>query len=146
MVRAVRKMALSAFDDPSGPPQAGDLEVVGGASAGLREEVVALVTQKHGPITPCWNFARAKYGWSLRLKRKERVVLYMTPQMGQFLVGVVLGEKAAKAAHDAGLPAALLAMIDGAPRYAEGRGIRLAITSRADVLAVEQLAALKLAS
>jgi hypothetical protein len=46
----------------------------------------------------------------------------MTPQKGRFLASFALGEKAVLAARAAGLPAALLAAVDAAPRYAEGRG------------------------
>jgi hypothetical protein len=73
------------------------------------------------------------------------VVLYMTPQVGQFLVRVVLGENAVAAAREASLPEAVLAIIDGAPRYAEGRGIRVPVTSEDDLAPVRQLVAIKLA-
>lgn len=138
-------MALSAFDDKSRPPEPAALKDVLGKSAGLWDRLISHVTAKHAPITEQWNFSGAKFGWSLRLKRKERVVLYMTPQAGHFLVGVVLGEKAAKAAHQSGLPNSILTLIDSAPRYAEGRGIRLAVATREDLLAVQQLAAAKMA-
>ena len=69
----------------------------------------------------------------------------MTPQLGHFMVGVVLGERAAKAAHEAGLPDGVLALIDNAPAYAEGRGIRVPVTSEDDLAPVRQLVAIKLA-
>ncbi len=139
-------MALSAFDDKSRPPKPGELEAVLGDSAGLWDELVAHVEGAYPPVTQLWNFSGAKYGWSLRLKRRERIVLYMTPQPGGFLLGVVLGEKAAKAAHDSGLPKSVLILIDGAPRYAEGRGIRLVVSSAGDLAAARTLAALKMAT
>ena len=61
-----------------------------------------------------------------------------------FLVGVVLGEKAAKAAPASGLPAAVFQLIEEAPRYAEGRGFRLPVAAREDLAAAQQLAALKM--
>jgi hypothetical protein len=139
-------MALSAFDDESHPPEPGGLEAVLGWSAGLWDDLVAHVAASYPPITQLWNFAGAKTGWSLRLKRRDRIVLYMTPQPGGFLLGVVLGEKAARAAHDAGLPEAVLALIDDAPRYGEGRGIRLAVSTGDDLAAARILAALKMAT
>jgi len=92
-----------------------------------------------------WGFSSARNGWSFRLRRKDRVILYLIPQDGAFLVGVVLGERAAEAAHDCGLPAAVVALVDGAPRYAEGRGIRFAVTGQEDCVAAEALVALKMA-
>lgn len=57
----------------------------------------------------------------------------------------VLGEKAAQAAHEMDLPDSVLPLIDAAPRYAEGRGIRLPVVTGDDLAAVRALAALKMA-
>ena len=138
-------MALSAFADPLNPPEPAALRHVLGASARLWSELVSHVAENHAPVTERWSFSGAKFGWSLRLKRRERVVLYMTPQTGAFTVGIVLGEKAVKAARESGLPASILERIDSAPRYAEGRGIRLTVATPEDVAAVQKLAAAKMA-
>ena len=138
-------MALSAFDDASRCPEPAEIEKALGETATLRARLVSHVAERHPPITEQWSHAGKKFGWSMRLKRKERVVLYMTPQLGHFMVGVVLGERAAKAAHEAGLPDGVLALIDNAPAYAEGRGIRVPVTSEDDLAPVRQLVAIKLA-
>jgi len=138
-------VALSAFDDPSRQPEARELQRVLGKSAALWTQLVAYVTDRFGPLSEEWNFPGAKYGWSLRLKRKERVIVYLTPQEGEFRVGVALGEKAVKAAHERGLPAAVLSLIDGAPRYPEGRGVRLSVTGRAALAVAKHLADAKMA-
>jgi hypothetical protein len=137
-------MVLNAFADKSHPPEPDELKVVLGRSAELWEQLVSHVAAVYPPITELWNFAGAKFGWSLRLKRKDRVVLYMTPQVGHFLLGVVLGDKAVRTAHSAGLPKPVLALLDTTPRYAEGRGIRLPIATREDLVAAQTLAALKM--
>ena len=111
----------------------------------LWNELVAHVAENDAPITELWSFAGARFGWFLRLRRKDRVVLYMTPQVGRFLVGVVLGEPAAEAALQSGLPEPVRALIESAPRYAEGRGIRFAVATSADLAAARKLAAIKLA-
>lgn len=137
-------MALSAFDDKFHRPTPAELaQTLGPADAAWRQ-LVAETTRDHGPLEELWNFAGAKFGWSLRLKKKDRVVLYLTPQAGQFLVGLVLGEKAVAAAGR-DLPPAVLAALDAAPRYAEGRGLRLPVTTLDDLPAVHRLAAAKLA-
>ena len=59
-------------------------------------------------------------------------------------MGMALGEKAVKAAHDAELSAEVLEMIDGATKYAEGRAIRMEIRSKKDLDAVKKLAAVKM--
>ena len=49
----------------------------------------------------------------------------MTPRERHFLVGFVLGERAVEAARESRLPESILAEIDGATKYAEGRGVRI---------------------
>jgi hypothetical protein len=53
-------------------------------------------------------------------------------------------EKAAKAAHEAGLPAKALRAIDEAPCYAEGRAVRLEIRTKKDLPAILKIAACKM--
>jgi hypothetical protein len=137
-------MVLSAFEDESRPPGTAELDAVLGPVAGLWEHLVAHVEAEYPPITPLWNFGGAKYGWSLRLKRRDRILLYMTPQHGSFLLGVVLGESAAKVAHGSGLPERVLTLIDEAPRYSEGRGIRMVVSADADLAVARTLASLKM--
>jgi hypothetical protein len=137
-------MTLSAFPEKSHPPEPAELDTVLGPSSEIWNQLIAHMAATYPPITELWNCAGAKSGWSLRLKRKDRILLYLIPQAGQFLLGVVLGEKAAKAAHSAGLSKPVLALIDGAPRYAEGRGIRLPIAHRGDLATAQALAALKM--
>ena len=134
-------MALSAFDDKSHRPEADELARVLGKSAPLWAQVIAETGERHGPIVQEWNFAGAKFGWSLRLKQKQRVVLYLTPQAGAFQLGIVVG---AKAAARAVVPARVRALLDAAPRYAEGIGIRFRVRGQQDVVAARHLADAKL--
>jgi Protein of unknown function (DUF3788) len=75
----------------------------------------------------------------------RRAIVYMTPRRGHFVASFVLGEKACAAARAARLPPAVMQAIDEAPRYAEGRGIRIPVRTAKDVQTVEALAALKTA-
>jgi len=138
-------LALSTFDDKVSIPKPKDLEAALGLSALLWERLVAGVARDHAPIEEAWSFAGAKFGWSLRLKHKDRIVLYLIPQTGHFLVGVVLGEKAVQAAHEHSLPGPVLDLIDNARPYAEGRGIRFPVTTPEDVDAALTLATVKMA-
>lgn len=139
-------MALSAFDDKSQEPQSADLQVMLGRSGAHWDNLVAHIAAEFAPLDTTWGFAGAKWGWSLRLKQKKRTVLYMTPCRKHFLVGFALGEKAVKAAHAIPLSESILAAIDGATRYAEGRGVRIAVRTKRDLAAVKELAAVKMAS
>ena len=137
-------MALSAFEDPSQPPSADELRFALGPSAALWNALLQHVQSACTPLSELWNHSGAKFGWSLRLKQEDRVILYLTPQRGAFLVGLVLGERAAQSAEAGSLPPLALAALTAAPKYAEGRGIRLSVTSQATLEAVQALIPFKL--
>ena len=139
-------MPQSAFDDQARPPDPSEIAAALGRSAALWERLVSHVADRYPPIHELWHFGGEKQGWTLRVKRGERIVLYLTPQREHFLVGVVLGEKAVRKAREGDLAPEVAALIDQAPKYAEGRGIRLAVATRQDLRAVQALAAAKMAS
>ena len=139
-------MALSAFDDKANEPGQRDLEKTLGRSAAHWVALVAHIAAEFAPLDESWNFAGAKWGWSLRLKQKKRTVLYMTPCRKHFLVGFALGERAVQAAREGGLPGPVLEQIEQAPKYAEGRGVRLEVRTKKDLEAVKRIAAIKMAN
>ncbi|HEU4878751.1 MAG TPA: DUF3788 family protein, partial [Gemmatimonadaceae bacterium] len=79
----------------------------------------------------------------LRLRHKDRVILYMTPQENQFLVSFVLGDKAIAAAHEARVSPTILKAVSAAPRYAEGTGVRITVKSTRQVSGLAKLAEIK---
>ena len=137
-------MALSAFDDPARAPTPDEVDAALGHAARLWAELIAAVHRDTGELTETWAFG-AKSGWSLRLVRKERNLIHMTPQAGRMLVSVVLGEKAIARAEAAGFASArTLEVADAAPKYAEGRGIRFPVDTDEDLVVAMELARIKL--
>ena len=140
-------MAISAFGDKSKQPTEEDLKVTLGNTYvhwhSLQKQITSLYT-----ASPEWGFATKNTGWGLRLRAEKgkRVVLYMTPCKGYFLASFALGEKAVKAAHESDLPLAVLEIIDGSKKYAEGRGVRLEVRSPEDVLNIVKLASSQMAN
>ena len=137
-------MALSVFEDRKASPTNAAIEEALGRSAAAWSRLKAKLTGESA-LEEEWAFAGAKFGWSLRLKRGKRVIVYMTPCAGHFLASFVLGEKACAAASEEGLPASILAAIADAPRYAEGRGFRIPVRSGKEIPGLLKLAAIKLA-
>jgi hypothetical protein len=139
-------MALSAFDDKSNKPGAGELKRMLGRTSTHWDDLKTHLAAEYAPLDETWNFAGANWGWSLRLKQKKRTILYMTPRKGHFLVGFVLGEKAVRAARDSDLPDSILTTIDEARKYAEGRGVRIEIRNKKILEVTKKLAAIKMAN
>ena len=142
----------NAFIGKPGMPTDDDLAAELGRSAkalwdrllvGLAEQSKA---EQHNIVTTEWNSYSRKAGWSLRLKRDKRTILYLSPCRGCFRVSFALGGKAVEAARASGLPQRVIRIIDSAKRYAEGTGVRIDVNGPADIAIVLKLAAIKLAN
>jgi hypothetical protein len=139
-------MTSAFFVEKSETPTERALAEALGRKAPLWHALTRAIGEAHPPITTEWVFAGKNYGWSLRLKRKTRAVVYLTPLAGGFRASFAMGEKAVRAAHESALPQAVLRVIDEAPKYAEGRAVRLEVTRASDVKHVTALAAIKMAN
>jgi hypothetical protein len=135
-----------AFVDKAKKPTAGTVAARLGRTNDLWLKMKDVISAQHAPVIEEWVFGGKNYGWSLRLKHRKRAVLYLTPCEGYFRAGLALGDRAARAAAEAGLPASALALIENAPRFAEGRAIRIEVRRAADVRLVAGLAAIKMAN
>jgi hypothetical protein len=135
-------MSPNAFIGRTKPPTDEELSTELGAARALWDELLAELAL---PIQE-WNSYSPKAGWSMKLKLKKRTILYLAPCHGSFRVAFVLGDKAMEAARQVKLPKAVLKIIDEAPRYPEGTGVRLEIAARKDLAAVKKLAEVKLAN
>jgi uncharacterized protein DUF3788 len=133
-------VTLSVFADKAHQPTEKDLRSVLGKPYTAWVELIELVSNRIPPILQAWSFTT---GWSLRLKRKDRVIVYMTPRDGHFLVSFALGEKAVAAARASKLPATVLKAIESAPKYAEGRGVRFEVRQVRQVPPLAALAEIK---
>lgn len=138
-------MSISAFRDKERQPENADLARVLKRSFESWNELNSVIASKFTPLSAEWGFTSTS-GWWMRLKHKKRTVLYMTPCEGYFLASFALGEKAVKLAHESKLPSSVLKLIDGAKKYAEGRGVRLEVRNSNDVRRVEKLAVIKMST
>ena len=90
-----------------------------------------------------WHSYSLKAGWSLKLKKKERVIVYFGPCEGSFRVAFALGDKAIQAAKASGLPKATIKLIDEAKKYAEGTAVRFEPVTENDIDVIRKLAVAK---
>jgi hypothetical protein len=135
-------MSPNAFIGRTKPPTDEELSAKLGAARALWDE---LLTELALPIQE-WNSYSPKAGWSLKVKLGKRTILYLSPCHNSFRVAFVLGAKAVEVARQLKLPKAVMKIIDEAPRYPEGTGVRLEIQARKDLAAVRKLAEVKLAN
>ena len=139
-------MLPNAFVGKAHKPTDDELVAVLGARKALWDQLVGGLAREHGVEVQEWNSYSPKAGWSLRLKYKDRNIVYLSPSKGCFMASFALGDKAVKAARQSGLPAPVIKIIDEAKRYAEGTAVRLDVKGAKGVAIVKKLAAIKLAN
>lgn len=83
-----------------------------------------------GPLTEEWKHYGKTIGWTLKLLSGRRNLCFVVVCRGYFAVSFVFGDKAVRAVEQSGLPPDLVTELVHARRYAEGRGIRIAVKSR----------------
>jgi len=137
-------MLPNAFIGKVKRPSESELAAEMGSRKNLWDELAAIMEEELGLDTQEWNSYSPKAGWSLRWKRKERNIVYLSPHHGCFTASFALGEKALQAARAQGLPAPALKIIKEAKKYAEGTAVRITVKTAKDIEIVKKLAMAKL--
>jgi hypothetical protein len=136
----------SVFVDRTRIPIDGELEAALGPAIPLWGALKATLAVEFEPLVEAWSFAGKAHGWSLRLKRGDRPVVYLTPLLGRFRASLALPDRAMPAALEAELPGPIRAVVVSAPTYPEGRAVRIEVASEDDVASVVTLARIRMAS
>lgn len=136
----------NAFIGKPKPPTDKELSAALGPAQPLWDQLLAdLSNELNVPIRE-WNSYSQKAGWSLRVKRGDRIILYLAPCEGYFRASFALGDRALQAAKASGLPQSVLKIIESAKKYAEGTAVRIVVRGTDDIEAVKKLAKAKLES
>ena len=137
-------MLPNAFINQTEKPTDDELSAALGPGRALWDQLLAELAGELDVAIQEWNSYSPKAGWSLRLKREKRTILYLSPCRGSFRAAFALGDKAVEAARRSRLPKRVIQIIDAAKRYAEGTGVRIDVKRPPDIAVVKKLAALKL--
>jgi hypothetical protein len=136
----------NAFIGKKAQPTAEEISAALGPTATLWNQLLDWFAKEQRVSDREWKSSSPKYGWTLVLAFKKRRIVYLGPCAGCFRVSFVLGDRAVAAARVSSLPKPVLKLLDGAPHYAEGTGMRLIVKSAKDLPAIRKLAQVKLAN
>jgi len=136
----------NAFVGKTKRPTEDELTSALGPAKAVWDRFLAELAEEDGVDGQEWSSYSPKAGWSLRLKKKKRTIVWLSPCEGSFRVAFILGEKAMKAARGCAFPASVKKILEEAPKYAEGTGVRIDVTGAKDIVALKELAAIKLAN
>jgi hypothetical protein len=137
-------MLPNAFIGKLEKPTDADLTAALGPAKALWNELLAALANEYKINIQEWNSYSRKAGWSLRLIREKRAILYLSPCRGCFFVSFALGDRAVEAARQSGLPRHVIKIINEAKRYAEGTAVRIEMKKPKDIDIVKRLAAIKM--
>ena len=138
---------VNAFIGKTDEPTHTEVAQVLGATVKLWDELIEWIREKEAVPDQEWKAPMSKkYGWSLRLKKKGRNIIYLSPGKECFMASFVLSDKALTEAKEAHLSKPAQDALKAAPRYPEGNGLRLLVQRAGDVAAIRKIAAIKVAS
>jgi hypothetical protein len=136
----------NAFIGKTHQPTPAEIAAALGPAAAVWNDLVGCFAKELGVSDQEWKSSSPKYGWTLVLSLKKRRIVYLVPCSGCFRAALVLGDRAVAAARVAGLPKPVLKLLDEAPHYAEGTGLRLMVRTATDAPALRKFVQIKLAN
>jgi hypothetical protein len=136
----------NAFIDKVAKPTEEELAAALGPAKAVWNRFIAGLAEENGVDVQEWSSYSRKAGWLLRLKRKKRTIVWLAPCQGCFRVAFILGDKAMRAARECRLPRRLVKILEEAPKYPEGTGVRFAVKGNKDIAVLKKLAEIKLAN
>ena len=139
-------MLPNAFINRSNAPDEDALAKALGPAKALWDGLVTDLKSKNELDGQEWKSYSPKHGWSLRLMRKKRNIIYLAPCPESFHVMFILGDKAMTAIRECKLPRKFQKIIAEAPKYPEGTGIRIEAVGSRDIASIKKLAQIKLQS
>ena len=92
-------MSPNAFIGKTKQPTDGELAAALGPARAAWDQLLADLAREFGVNVHEWNSYSPKAGWSLRVKRKARTIIWLGPRAGSFIAAFVLGDKAMRAAR-----------------------------------------------
>ncbi len=139
-------MQENAFINKLRAPTDRELAAALGPAKATWDSLLSALASEQGVDVQEWKSHSPKWGWSLRVKRKARTIVWLSPSKGCFIVLFILGGKAMQSAREARLPQRIVKVLTEAPKYPEGFGVRLRVKSSRDLGVLKRLAAIKLAN
>ncbi len=139
-------MSPNAFIGKAEQPTDGELTTALGPARATWDQLLADLAREHGVNVHEWNSYSLKAGWSLRVKRKARTIVWLGPRTDSFIAAFILGDKAIRAARAGKLSQRIVKIMNEAPKYPEGTGVRITVKTPKDLAGVLALAVIKLAN
>ena len=132
------------FNDRSVEPTDQMLSQVLGTSFNLWTEIKNSLNKEYGELTEEWKYYGQKIGWQIKLFYKKKNLFFFTPCDNYFRIGFVFGDKAVSAIEQSDLPQHIIEELRTAKKYSEGRGIKIEVKNKKDIMYILKLVHFKI--
>jgi len=136
----------SIFTDKKITPTEAQLKTALGETYDHWQTLANQTTDLYPEAVNQWHYSGEKFGWSFRISDTKRVIVYLLPRDLFFKVAFVFGQKATDAVLKSDIADSIKNELIAAKPYAEGRGIRIAITNESQLNDIKQLIAIKISN
>lgn len=134
----------SVFNDKDKRPTEKNLQKALGKTYPHWNALEEFVLTQYPKAKQEWKHSGEKFGWSFQLKDQKRAIVYLLPRDGFFKVALVFGQKATDEILESDIDKAIKDELNAAKKYAEGRGIRLDVKTKAALTDIKKLIQIKL--
>lgn len=143
-VSSTKKTVTRSPRKESSEPHDADLAVLLGSAKTHWDAFHTYVHQELPGATMVWKHY-ATSGWRLVLRCNLRNLCYLNPLAARFIATFAFSEQAVSAAEQSGLPDKILIPMRKAPKYPEGRPVRIEVATSSDLKMAKRLLAIKAA-
>ncbi|HSB28065.1 MAG TPA: DUF3788 domain-containing protein [Pyrinomonadaceae bacterium] len=140
------QVAANAFIGKKEQPTEAELTTALGPAKQAWQKLLSELAQEYRTMTTEWKSHSIKWGWTLRVMRGKRTILWLSPHEGCFGVAFIFGGKAMTALEQCKLPKRIIKAISEAKKYPEGTGVRLEVKKAQEVSVLKKLVAIKVAN
>jgi hypothetical protein len=134
----------SVFIDKNKAPSEKDLQKALSKTVSHWNALVEFVIRAYPNAKLEWKYSGEKYGWSFQLKDSKRAIIYLLPRDGFFKVAFVFGQKATDDVLSSKVSDVIKDELKAAKKYAEGRGIRIDVSTSKLLPDIKKLIDIKL--
>jgi hypothetical protein len=140
------KVKLNAFIGKKEQPSDAELTTALGPAKEAWQQLLSELAHESGITTTEWKSYSIKWGWSLRVKRGKRTIIWLSPFDDCFEVTFIFGAKAMTVLGQSKLPKRILTLLSEAKRYPEGTALRLQVRKPQQISVLKKLVAIKVAN
>jgi hypothetical protein len=126
-------MTENAFIDKSIEPDDHSLRELLGVKEKYWYKIKQYLDNTYEDITGVWKYYYEKSGWFLQVRRKKRILFWLTPQEDNLLITFWFGDKAVSIIEQSDLPQEMKDTLNGAIKFQIGRRFQINIKQDEDV-------------